>query len=258
LSIIVANFNNAVFLDECLESVFAQTYREFEVVVVDDASTDASLELIRSWQVRHPDVVRVISNPANLGVARSRHLAIDASRGAWLTTLDSDDYYEHPQKLEREMALATTRLAAGETVMAFSDIALVRHDRTAMGLNSHRAPVREGLISAEILARSCLIPRDFVMPRSAYLAVGGYDVRIPIYEDWDLKIRLAERYPFCFSGVVGTAYRRHGHGLSSAPPDQHIAWLTWVFEQHIARVEPGRREAVRTGFSRFLERVWTA
>ncbi len=254
LSVIVANFNNAAYLDECLESVTGQTFRDFEVVVVDDASTDASPERIRSWQERYPGVVRALFNPANLGVARSRHRAIEESRGAFLATLDGDDYYHDPRKLEREMSVAAGQ-DGGEAAIAFSDTLLVRDDRTPIVLNSQRVPLREGFILENILARSCLIPRDFVMPRSAYEEVGGYDFRFPIYEDWDLKIRLAERRPFRFSGVVGTAYRRHGRGLSSAPAEEHVYWLRRVFAKNLHRADPARHGDIQAAFDRFCERL---
>jgi glycosyltransferase involved in cell wall biosynthesis len=252
LSVIIPNFNNAAYLDECLGSVFEQTFRDFEVIVTDDASSDASPDRIRAWRLRHASAIRAIFHPVNRGVPTNLHQAIEQSRGAWLTTLDSDDYYTDPGKLEREMAVVRRREAAGKTAIAFSDTLLVRDDRTPICLNSSYAPLREGSILPDVLARSCLIPRDFIMPRSAYFAVGGYDPRVLLYDDWDLKIRLAERYPFHFSGGTGTAYRQHGRGIASRPPNDHIIWLNRVFENNLNRAEAAQHQEIRAGFGRFM------
>jgi hypothetical protein len=93
--------------------------------------------------------------------------------------------------------------------------------------------LKEGWILEEIITRSCAIPRDFIMKKSQYLEVGGYDLSLPVYEDWDLKIRLASRYEFYYTGITGTAYRQHFKGLSSSPLKVHRKSLKRVFRKNI-------------------------
>lgn len=252
LSIIVPNFNNAVYLDECLESILGQTFRDFEVLVADDGSKDHSPQLIRSWEKRHPDIVLGLLSPFNRGVQGNLHWAIGQSRGQFLTTLDADDYYSDSRKLEREIRVVLKHQKQGEDVIAFSDIALVNEDRTPIGLNSQWAPLREGRILPDLLARICLVPRDFIMPRAAYFEVGGYDPKVLLYEDWDLKLRLSERYPFYYSDSIGTAYRQHGKGISSRPWADHLLWLSRVFEKNLKLADPLSREKIREAFAPFI------
>lgn len=252
LSIIIPNFNNAVYLDECLESILGQTFRDFEVLVADDGSGDSSPALIRSWEKRHPGMVRALLSPVNRGVPENLHWAIQQSRGHYLTTLDADDYYSDSRKLEREISVVLKHQKRGEEVIAFSDIILVKEDRTPLGLNSQWAPLREGHILPDLLARTCLVPRDFIMPRVAYFEIGGYNPDVLLYDDWDLKIRLSERYPFYYSGSIGTAYRQHGKGIASRPWADHILWLGRVFEKNLHLADPLSREKIRRAFVPFM------
>ncbi|HLP61723.1 MAG TPA: hypothetical protein VK186_22980, partial [Candidatus Deferrimicrobium sp.] len=178
--------------------------------------------------------------------------AILGANGEYITTLDSDDYYYDPQKLAKEMALAAQYVTQKKDIIAFSNIVLVKGDKTLIGVWGSPENIKEGFIMDDILTRSCLIPRDFVMKKQAYFAVGGYDARFPIYEDWDLKIRLAARFEFYFTGINGTAYRRHGTGLSSFPFPQHIKWLKKIFKKNINLVPRPQKKVIAKGFTDFI------
>jgi len=97
-----------------------------------------------------------------------------------------------------------------------------------------------------------MIPRDFLCTKKQYLAVGGFDKDIPIYEDWDLKIRLSKENKFCYSGVDGVAYRRHGTGLSSVKSSEHVKWLKYIFEKNDRLIPSSKRREVKELFDNFL------
>lgn len=252
LSVVVANSNGEPFLRECLDSIVAQTLGTLEIVVYDDGSRDGSLAVLRDFEQRHRGIVRLLHDSVNRGAAHARHQAILAARGEYLTTLDSDDTYADTQKLARELDLARrARREEGKDVIAFSNTLLVRPDAPPC-LWGRPEDIREGRIGRAILGRDCFIPRDFVMRRDLYFEVGGYDLGLRIYEDWDLKIRLAFRHEFRYTGGIGTAYRRHGRGLSSAPREEHALWLRRIFEKNLPQVGFLRRPGVRRDFAAFL------
>ena len=254
LSVIVANYNNEEYLPECLDSVLNQTYQDFEILICDDCSTDHSLSILESYQQLHPSTVRVISNTTNQGVTKTRHLAILQAKGEYITTLDSDDYYYDKQKLEREMQLVFQhKKTTGKDILAFSDIALIKGDRTLIAIMGESKTISEGHIINELMCRSSMIPRDFIIKKDIYFEVGGFDAAIPIYEDWDLKIRLASKYDFYYSNVNGTAYRRHGDGLSSAPVSEHVEWLKKIFDKNLVLIADNDRDYVRGRFRQFLK-----
>lgn len=256
LSVIVTSHNHGPYLEECLKSVLEQTYRPLEILVAEDASMDGSAEMVREFEAKNPGVLRGLFSASNLGVARNRHRAIQEAKGDWFVTLDGDDSFHNPFKLQHEMDVVHRHVALdGKGVAAYSNILLVEDEGRSKSLQGNSGNLREGNILSDILGRSCMIPRDYIAPRAAYFEVGGYDCAIPIYEDWDLKIRLAEIIPFHYSGSVGTAYRRHGRGLSAAPPTEHRKWLEHIFEKNIHRIAVEDRERVTLQFSSFLSRI---
>jgi len=243
LSVIVANYNNERFIGECLESILNQTYKDLEIIVSDDASTDNSPALIREYEKKYPGVVKGIFNPNNRGVAQNRHEAILRAKGRFLTTLDSDDYYYDAQKLEKEMALISYyKKEKGKDIIAFSNILLVKGDKTLIKTWGNPENIKEGKVFYEVITRACMIPRDFIMKREAYFEVGGYDKRFAIYEDWDLKIRLAAKYEFYYTGINGIGYRKHGTGLSALPISQNIKWLKKVFKKNKGLIDKTQKK----------------
>ncbi len=255
LSIIVANYNNRDYIEECLDSILDQTFQNIEIVVSDDLSTDDSPAIIKQYMKKYPLKVTGIFNPINRGIAKNRETAIVQAKGAYITTLDSDDYYYDPHKLEKEMELVLQYKEKNRDIIAFSNIALVKGDKTLICIWGNQSNIKEGKILNPIIGRCCLIPRDFIMKKEAYFAVGGYDAQFDIYEDWDLKIRLAYHYEYYYSGVNGTAYRRHGKGLSSLPTRENIEWLERVFQKNLHLVEEDQEETVSRSFHRYIEEM---
>jgi succinoglycan biosynthesis protein ExoO len=96
ISIIIPTYNTEDYLPQALESVLEQTFTNFEIIVVDDASTDATFEIAKSYQDLR---IRVLRNHQNLGAAATRNCAIKNAQGQWIALLDSDDFYE-PKRLE--------------------------------------------------------------------------------------------------------------------------------------------------------------
>jgi len=237
ISVIVPNYNNENFISFCLNSILSQSYRNIEIIVVDDKSTDKSTNIIKEYS-RRDRRIKLIRNEVNKGVAICRDMGIRLSEGTWITTLDSDDIYLSDEKIEREViALKATKKDDIEPIV-YSGIILI--DALGKCLHAQPGEKMEGDILANIIARNCMIPRDFIFTRNQYLEAGGFDWKIPIYEDWDLKIRLASKYRFFYSGIDGIGYRRHGKGLSSASLLKHIVSLQRVFIKNFQHIREDR------------------
>ena len=136
--------------------------------------------------------------------------------------------------------------------IVFSGIILLDKDENVLG--KQNPTVKEGKIINDIMRRSCLIPRDFLFTKEQYCKAGGFDKRITIYEDWDLKIRLSQDNLFFYSGVDGIGYRRHGQGLSSASPLYHIWWLSYIFVKNFRLLRTERMKTVKI-FSKMIIRM---
>lgn len=101
VSIITPNFNCGKFVAETIECVLQQTYQEWEMIIVDDCSTDESVDVIRGYAERDSRI-RLLVNEQNSGAALSRNRALREARGRWVAFLDSDDLWM-PEKLERQL-----------------------------------------------------------------------------------------------------------------------------------------------------------
>jgi len=224
IAVIIANRNNAHFLPKCLESIFCQTLPPKEIIVIDDASTDDSRFLLEPHY--RSGRITLIQNQSMMGVAASRNRAIANSKSSYITTLDSDDYYYDKHKLATEVSIITR---FDEHSVAFSDVMRVNENGKEEFLVSKKRQIREGDLYCYISHLNGFIPRDYLISRADYLAAGGYDQTLKIYEDWDLKIRIAKHCKWYFSGAIGTAYRNNPTGLSKAKRSEHVLTMRRIF-----------------------------
>ena len=91
LSVIIPNYNNSEYLKRCLDSIINNTYSNLEIIIIDDASTDNSVDIINSYKDKR---IRLIKNKTNLGAGKSRNIGIKLSKGSYITFIDSDDYVD--------------------------------------------------------------------------------------------------------------------------------------------------------------------
>lgn len=251
VSVIIPNFNNSQYIAECLESVLTQTYQDLEIICIDDASTDNSVDIIKRFMVEYQNI-RLIENETNIGVTANRDKAILVSRGEYFTTLDGDDFFLSKHKIEKELSKIQSFGEGADNIIAFSDIRLVdKHGKELKPGTENN--IKEGDIFKEIFLRQCLIPRDYLMQKKLYLEVNGFDKKIPLYEDWDLKIRLAKKNYFVYSGVPGIAYRRHGTGLSSTDKRKHVDWLCYIYRKNSNLIPRDDVLEYQSAFLSFLE-----
>lgn len=235
VSIVIPNFNNEEYLVQCLESCMNQTYKNIEIIVVDDCSSDNSIGIVKEYQKRDKRI-RLIQNETNLKVSTTRHIGIQHANAEWITTLDSDDFYISQEKIEKEIELLKMNNFQKNTI-AFSGIVQVKEYGLKIKSVMQNKNTKEGDIFECLVVRSCAIPRDFIFSKELYYEVGGYDSHIPIYEDWDLKLRLSKKAQYYYTGIEGIGYRLHGKGLSSAKKAEHIKWLNYVFNKNTKEVE---------------------
>ena len=129
VSVVIPNYNYAHYLEGCVNSVFAQTYTNFEVIIIDDCSTDNSIEILNKIKESNP--VIILFNTENKGVCYSRNQGIEQSTGEYICFVDPDDYW-YPDKLKEQ--IATIQSANGN--ICFTDINIVS-DNNVVHLRKH-------------------------------------------------------------------------------------------------------------------------
>jgi glycosyltransferase involved in cell wall biosynthesis len=124
VSIVIPIYNGENFITDCLDSIEAQTYKDFEILVVNDGSTDMSLDVIENWKEKNPNLgnLRVFST-TNSGVSSARNTGILKSRGEFIAFLDCDDYWE-PGKLDAQVKILD---ADSECIGSITNFFLVKN-----------------------------------------------------------------------------------------------------------------------------------
>ncbi|NEV62205.1 glycosyltransferase family 2 protein [Thiorhodococcus minor] len=214
ISVVIPLFNGMRFIGATLSSVTHQTYQSLEILVVDDGSTDASVDVVRARQRQDPRI-RLLRQP-NRGVAAARNLAIDAARGDYIAPLDADDLW-HPRKLERQ--LRQLRDAPDVVGVVYSPQVSIDEQDRILATCALRRPA-EGVVWLQLLlgnllgsASTPLIKRT-CLERSGLYDERFFAARAQGCEDWDLYFRLAEHCEFRFQPECLVAYRQLAHSMS--------------------------------------------
>ena len=126
ISIIMAAYNAEKTIEQAINSVLSQTYTNFELLVVNDCSTDRTAELVKSIAAKDSRV-RLISNVKNNGVSYTRKHGLEEAKGSWIAILDSDDAWA-PEKLEKQISIAQNKLS-NEGFVARAPAAVVDQEK---------------------------------------------------------------------------------------------------------------------------------
>lgn len=231
VSVIIPNYNNEKYISICLDSVINQTYPISEIIVYDDCSTDGSAKILRHY-CNKDKRIKVIWGETNCGVSTARDAAIRIATSDYICVLDADDFFFELSKIENEMRIVDkVYRKSKKQVIVFSQTVDVDEKGNVLGALRHvNLSGNERLRIITRLYRGYM-PRDFVFPKKAYLACGGYNKAHSLYEDWELNIKLLQKVRFVYSFHYGTAYRHKPGGLSSVVLERHYAAKIEIFKE---------------------------
>lgn len=240
VSVIVPTYNRASVLGEALESVLEQSYRDFELIVVDDGSTDQTAEVVG----RYGDRVRTLRREANGGCGAARNDGIRASRGELIAFLDSDDVYL-PGRLEACVQALDARPDCGG---AYCDSRHVAPDGAPMPTRLSRAGhYLSGRIFRGELLHFALHTNTITVRRRCFDEVGLFDEASLRFEDQHMWLRLTHRYPFVCVPEALAVYRfRRLAPEAEAFTREHIWHVLFKILEDIPDLTPGERRLVRT------------
>jgi glycosyltransferase involved in cell wall biosynthesis len=200
ISVVIPAYNAAPFLPRCLASVFAQTLKPEEVIVVDDGSTDNTAALAA-------ELGATVISRQNAGVSASRNAGIQKASGEWIALLDADDDWV-PEKLERQVAC----IQPG-TVLVYSGIRIF----DLRGRRSERPALEPSQAIKMLRYRNPITPSTVLFRRDVVLQIGGFHLGIQGCEDWELWIRLQRMGQFAAVEDALVNYYVHPGSISSNP-----------------------------------------
>lgn len=187
VSIILPTHNRAWCLERALNSVMDQEFRNWELIVVDDGSTDSTPELLR----RYPRA-RTLRLPENRGVSHARNRGVREARASCIAFLDSDDAWL-PQKLSVQMEFLRRHPGA---VACYTDEIWIRRGVRVNPMKKHRK--FSGWIFPHCLPLCIISPSSILLRRSVWEEIGPFDETLPACEDYDWWLRLTWRHPVEF------------------------------------------------------------
>lgn len=158
ISIIMAAYNSEKTISRSIESVLSQTYTDFELIVINDCSSDKTADIVRSFD---DDRIRLINNEKNMGVSKTRHNGVEASRGEWIAILDSDDIWK-PDKLMKQVELQKKTGAE----LLYTGSAFIREDGTPVDWILH---VPETLNYRKLLKQNLLSNSSSLVKKTLFL-----------------------------------------------------------------------------------------
>jgi glycosyltransferase involved in cell wall biosynthesis len=184
VSVIIPTYNRCWILKEAIDSVLSQKFSDFEVIVVDDGSTDATSALLSTYG----DQVTTICQK-NEGVSAARNVGISHARGGYITFLDSDDMWL-PEKLSCQHDFFQSH---PEALICQTEEIWIRNGVRVNPKNRHKKP--SGMIFEPSLQLCLVSPSAVMIKKSLFGSVGLFNESFPACEDYDLWLRIGLRYP---------------------------------------------------------------
>lgn len=181
VSIVTPAYNGARFIKQTIDSVLAQTYANWEMVIVDDCSTDGTAELVERIGAADSRI-RLIRQPKNGGPARARNAALQAARGRYVAFVDSDDLWL-PQKLENQLRFMRER----DSVFSFTGFRRIDESGAKVG---QLRPIPAELSYPELLKNTAIVTSTVVIDRER---VGSFVMPITYYDDFATWLAILKR-----------------------------------------------------------------
>ena len=209
VSVVIATYNRANFLPETIDSVLNQRFQDFELIVVDDGSTDNSREVLRRYEPR----VRYIYQE-NHGPSAARNLGVRHAKGAWIAIQDSDDLCA-PEHLAALHGYVQSHPECGMVFGNGGYLGGKEHNReTIVPRDKSRRLARDGVRLVDHFERSIVRLQASLISKRCYDALGGHDESLWLCMDLDLSFRLFMNYPVAYIDQVVFLYRRHPGNIS--------------------------------------------
>jgi glycosyltransferase involved in cell wall biosynthesis len=247
VSVCISTYNRENYLKETLQSVFAQTYKDYEIVIVDDGSTDGTGEMIKQlgcniryhWQ-------------RNGGDAAAKNKLIELASGEYITFLDSDDLLM-PDAVERMM---TVMQQEAEPVIVYGPYLRIDQRGSVIGKDKRR--FYSGFVTKYLFQDVFIHSCGSMFPKNAMKEAGGFDTSLQVCSDYDLWLRLSLKYRFVALSEPTFKRRRHSGNLSNRSTQNRITELEvlerFYYERGGNNVVPKRiamrrlsKEAYRAG-----------
>lgn len=233
VSVVIPTFNREKTIVRAVDSVLSQTYKNIEIIVVDDCSTDHTLDILKG---RYGEIanVTVFQLKKNSGACAARNKGIELSKGEYIAFLDSDDAF-FEDKVEKQVKAL---VSSGKQLCATS---YLRIDQTGKKSTVHVHENQDISLYEELLYCN-FITTGVILGEARCLQETKFDERLPRYQDWDLVLRLAQKYEFCLIDEEMMLQEHQAISITSSTSHQKTyAAMRIIYEKHENAFEQNKR-----------------
>lgn len=183
VSVVIPTYNRAAVLANSIDSVLAQSYQDFELIIVDDGSIDDTASVVKRYL--SDERIKYIPLEKNAGVSNARNVGVENASGEWIAFHDSDDCWRSC-KLEKQLAYLDENPKCGMLFSAY-EFHMPNQDEPI----KVPAGVHEGNLLDSLLIRNRVGAPTVLVNRKLFMELGGFDLSYPALEDWDFAIKVA-------------------------------------------------------------------
>lgn len=224
ISIVIPTYNREQILPRTLDSIVAQTYGEWECIIVDDGSNDASM-VVAAQYVNKDKRFRVLSNTLHKGAQGARNTGILAAEGDWICLFDSDDLM-YPNFIEKMAAAIDSKT---DVVVCK---ALIRHSQTGKVIGQLDQIFSDNM-HADLLREKRYVAYDVTLIRKEKLMkIGLLDEQCPSMQEWDTHIRLSKIARYKAIDETLCEWFAGGEDAITMNPQKHIAGMMYIYHKH--------------------------
>jgi glycosyltransferase involved in cell wall biosynthesis len=223
ISVIIPAYNAGKYIEDTLQSVFNQTYKNIEIIVVDDGSSDNTLEILN----KYTDRLKIFTQK-NMGVARARNFAVDQSNGEWLAFIDADDLW-HSNKLSQQIGGLNNENWSHTNSLYFG------HNQDGKTKRSDLTPQHGGLVFNKIIVNNFITTSTVLIKKATFISYGGFDESLKALEDWKLWLEVSLQEPLNYNDEVLAEYRVTPGSTSRNAREVlplHLELINYLFEKH--------------------------
>jgi glycosyltransferase involved in cell wall biosynthesis len=247
VSVVIPTYNAPRFLIEAVKSVLAQTYTDYELIIIDDGSGPETREALEPYM----DRIRYIRQE-NTGIAGARNCGIKEAHGKYVAFLDHDDLWL-PEKLEKQMARAGECPEAGVIYCDFVNFLDIPGEQRELGDPFAKKKKPEGNVLAALFERNFINTLVMLFKREVFEKVGGFDAGYKLILEYDMALRAAGEYDFARVPEALARYRIHpgntSGGRALSVTQERLQALQKIY------ANPGTRQVPRGVYKREMASV---
>jgi glycosyltransferase involved in cell wall biosynthesis len=232
VSILIVTYNREAFLPLAVRSVLSQSYEDFELLILDDASTDRSPEAIAELFTDRR--ITYVKHARNLGINANRNAGLALAKGDYVAMLDSDDVWLDPSKLQQQVDLLDGDRRCG-LVGTHAKVL----DGVGKVIGELRPETDPSAIRNRMLIRNQFIQSSVLIRRRVLDRAGWYDVTIPIWEDYELWLRMGQSSTLRNIPRMLTGYRCHTGNISRAAQRKSLASYWQIYRRYRSKYPHG-------------------